>query len=96
MDAEDDCGSREVLAVFRQRLFDVELFKLGEGFVEEDLAFQHFVDQGFKSGTHDQSYRARMINLQARMISLYKDNLASEGGTPAKLKLISFLKLFSG
>ena len=61
MDAQDDCGSREVLPVFCERFLDVELLKLAERLVEENLAFQHFVDQGFKSGTHDQSLSARMI-----------------------------------
>lgn len=55
MDAQDDGRTREVLFVFCERFLDVELFELADRLVEEYVAFQHFVDQGFKSGTHDQS-----------------------------------------
>jgi hypothetical protein len=55
MDPQDDGRTREVLFVFCERFLYVELFELADRLVEEYVAFQHFVDQGFKSGTHDQS-----------------------------------------
>ena len=55
MDAEDDSGAREVLAVFCECFLYVKLLKFADRLVEEYVALQHLVDQRFKSGTHDQS-----------------------------------------
>src|SRR5690242_2681790 len=66
MNAEYDGSLREVLPVSRERLLDVEFFKLGERLVEKNLPVQHFVDQGFKSGTHFESPATReMFNCES-------------------------------
>ena len=57
MDAQDDGGVREVMGVFVERLFDVELLELGEGLVEEDSPLQHLIDQRFQSGAHQEALR---------------------------------------
>ena len=50
VDAEDDGGFREVLFVAREGFLDVELFELGEGLVQKDVALQHFVYEALESG----------------------------------------------
>ena len=44
MDSEHDGRLRQVLFVLRQRLLYIELLKLADGFVKEDVTLQHLVD----------------------------------------------------
>lgn len=56
VDAEHDGCVGEVLLVFCERLFDVELFEFAERLVQKDVAFEHFVDQAFELGAHQSSF----------------------------------------
>ena len=49
MDAEDGGRVGDVLLVAGERLLDVELLEFAERFVQKDLAFEHFVDEGFEA-----------------------------------------------
>jgi len=44
MDSEDDGRVRQVLFVLSQGLLYIELLKLANGFVQEDVTLQHLVD----------------------------------------------------
>ena len=52
MDAEDFGSVCEVLPVTGQGLFYIDLLELSDRFVQENLAVEHFVYQGFKLGAH--------------------------------------------
>src|ERR1051325_278675 len=52
VNAEDGGCAREVLFVAGEGFLNLELFKLGQGFVEHDLAVEHIVYQSFKAGAH--------------------------------------------
>ena len=52
VNAEDFGGIREVFSVSRQRLFDIDLFKLRYGLIQQYLTVKHFIDQGFELGAH--------------------------------------------
>lgn len=52
MDAQDFRGICEMLSMSRECLFDINLFKLRHGLIQENLAVQHFTDQGFELGAH--------------------------------------------
>ena len=56
VDAEDGGGVGDVLLVTGERLLDVELLEFAERFVQKDVAFEHFVDQGFESGVNQSSF----------------------------------------
>ena len=56
MDSEDDGGLREMLLVTRERLFDIELFKLAHRLVKKDVAFEHLVDEVFESSVDQSSF----------------------------------------
>ena len=47
MDADGGGGVAEVLVVSNKSLLDVEFFELGDGFVEHNLAVEHFGNEGF-------------------------------------------------
>jgi len=49
MDAEDGGRVREMLLVAREGLLDVELLEFADGLIQEDVAFEHFVHQGFEA-----------------------------------------------
>ena len=49
MDAQDGGRVGEVLLVAREGLFYVELFEFADGLIQEDVAFEHFVYQGFEA-----------------------------------------------
>lgn len=49
MDAEDGGRVGNVLLVAGERLLDVELLEFAESLVQKDLAFEHFVDEGFEA-----------------------------------------------
>lgn len=55
MDAEDDGGVRKMLLVAREGFFDVELFKLADGLIQEDVAFEHLVNQAFEASMNQSS-----------------------------------------
>ena len=46
----------EVLLVFRERFFDVELFEFPERLIEQNMPFEHFVDEAFESGVNQSSF----------------------------------------
>ena len=56
VDAQDGGRVGDVLLVTGERLFDVELLEFAEGFVEKDVAFEHFVDQVFKTVVNQSSF----------------------------------------
>ena len=56
MDSEHHRGFREVLFVPGEGLLYIELLKLADGFVEEDMSFQHLVDQGFETVVNQSSF----------------------------------------
>ena len=56
MDAEDGSGVRDMLLVPRHGFLDVKLFEFAQGFIQKDVALEHFVDQAFESGTHQSSF----------------------------------------
>jgi hypothetical protein len=45
-----------VLLVAGERLLDIDLLELGDCLVEEDVAFQHFVNQRLESGVYQSSF----------------------------------------
>ena len=56
MNAEH-CGSiGDVLLVTGERFLDVELLKLAERFIQQDVAFEHFVDQAFEASVNQSSF----------------------------------------
>src|SRR5215467_13420144 len=56
MDAEHGGGVGDVLLVTGECLLDVELLEFAERFVKKDVAFEHFVDQGFKAVMNQSSF----------------------------------------
>ena len=44
------------MLVAQERFFYIELFKLGEGLLEKDVALEHFVDQAFEAGVDQSSF----------------------------------------
>ena len=56
VDAEDGSRVREVLFVTREGLLYVQLLKLAERLVQEDVALEHLVDQAFESGANQSSF----------------------------------------
>ena len=56
VDAEDEGGVGEVLFVTCEGFFDVELFEFGDGLIEKDVAFKHFVDEAFESVVNQSSF----------------------------------------
>lgn len=56
MDAEDGSGVGDVLLVTSKRLLDVELLEFAERFIQKDVAFEHFVDQGFEAIMNQSSF----------------------------------------
>lgn len=56
MDAEDGGRVREMLFVAREGFLYVELLKLAERLIQQDVAFEHFVDQGFESSVNQSSF----------------------------------------
>ena len=55
MDTEHGGSVGNVLLVTGERFLDVELLEFAERFVEKDVAFEHFVDQGFKASMNQSS-----------------------------------------
>ena len=56
MDAEDGGGVGDVLFVTGERLLYIELLEFAERFVEQDVAFEHFVDQVFETVVNQSSF----------------------------------------
>ena len=56
MDAEDGGGVGDVLLVAGEGFLDVELLEFAERFIQKDVAFEHFVDQGFKTVMNQSSF----------------------------------------
>jgi len=56
VDAEDGRGFREVLVVPGQGFLNIELLKLAHRLIQQDVAFEHFVDEAFKSGVNQSSF----------------------------------------
>lgn len=56
MDAEDGSGVGDVLLVTSERLLDIELLEFAERFIQKDVAFEHFVDQGFETIMNQSSF----------------------------------------
>jgi hypothetical protein len=52
MDAQRLGSFGKMFFVAGECLLDVELFEFGYGFGEQNMAVQHFVNQGFESGAH--------------------------------------------
>ena len=52
MDAQRFSSFGKVLFVSREGFPDVEVFELTDRLGEQDVAVQHLVNQGFKSGAH--------------------------------------------
>ena|ERR1043165_2868699 len=56
MDAEDGGGIRDVLLVPRHGFLDVELLEFAQGFIQKDVALEHFVDQAFETVVNQSSF----------------------------------------
>ena len=56
MDTEDGGGVGDVLLVPRQGFLDVELFEFAQGFIQKDVALEHFVDQAFETVVNQSSF----------------------------------------
>ena len=56
VNAEDRGRVREVLLVAREGLLYVELLEFADGLIQEDVAFEHFVYQGFESIVNQSSF----------------------------------------
>jgi len=56
MDAEDDRGFREVLIVPGEGLFNIELLKLAQRLIQQDVAVEHFTDEAFKTRVNQSSF----------------------------------------
>ena len=56
VDAEDGGGVGDVLLVPRQGFLDVELFEFAQGFIQKDVALEHFVDQAFETVVNQSSF----------------------------------------
>lgn len=56
VNAEDGGSVRDVLLVPRQGLLDVKLFEFTEGFIQKDVALEHFVDQAFETVVNQSSF----------------------------------------
>jgi hypothetical protein len=55
MDSKDRGGFGEVLFVAGERLFYIELLEFTQSLVKKDVAFEHFVDEAFESGSNQSS-----------------------------------------
>ena len=56
VDAQDGGRVREVLLVAREGLLYVELLEFADGLIQEDVAFEHFVNQGFEAIVNQSSF----------------------------------------
>ncbi len=56
VNAEDGGGVRDVLLVPRHGFLDVELFEFAQGFIQKDMALEHFVDQAFETVVNQSSF----------------------------------------
>lgn len=56
MNAENGGGVRDVLFVPRHGFLDVELFEFAQGFIQKDVALEHFVDQAFETVVNQSSF----------------------------------------
>ena len=56
VDAEDGGRVREMLFMTREGLLYIELLKLAYSLIEEDMAFQHLVNQGFETVVNQSSF----------------------------------------
>ena len=56
MDAQDGRRVREMLLVARQGLLYVELLEFTQCLIQEDVAFEHFVDQVFETVVNQSSF----------------------------------------
>jgi len=45
-----------MLFVAREGFFDVELLEFAEGFIEKDVALEHFVYEAFETGVNQSSF----------------------------------------
>ena len=52
VDTKYFCGIGEMFLMPGERFLDVESLEFSNGFVQQDLAVQHFLYQGFKFGVH--------------------------------------------
>jgi hypothetical protein len=56
VDAEDGGRVGDVLLVTGEGLLDVELLEFAERFIKKDVAFEHFVDEGFETVVNQSSF----------------------------------------
>ena len=56
VDAQDGGRVGEVLLVARESLLYVELFEFTQGLIQEDVAFEHFIDQSFEAVVNQSSF----------------------------------------
>ena len=49
MDAQHRSRLRDVFLVAREGFLYIELFEFAEGLFQQDVAFKHFVDEGFEA-----------------------------------------------
>ena len=56
MNAEHGSGVGDVLLVTSERFLDVQLLEFAERFIQKDVAFEHFVDQGFETVVNQSSF----------------------------------------
>ena len=56
MNAEHGGRVGDVLLVAGERFLDVELLEFAERFIQKDVAFEHFVDQGFETRMNQSSF----------------------------------------
>ena len=56
VDAEDGGCVGDVLLMTGEGFLDVELLEFAERFVQKDVAFEHFVDQGFEAIMNQSSF----------------------------------------
>jgi hypothetical protein len=56
MDAEHGGGIGKVLLVTRERLLYIELFEFFDGLFQQDVAFEHFVNEIFETVVNQSSF----------------------------------------
>ena len=62
VDAQDGGGVGDVLLVAREGLFYVELLEFAHSLIQEDVAFEHFVHQGFEAIVNQSSFPVSSLN----------------------------------
>ena len=62
MDAEDGGCVGDVLLVTGESFLDVELLEFAKGFIQKDVALEHFVDQAFETVVNQSSLPVNSLN----------------------------------